>query len=168
TLPHEIHHEYWIGHSLSHQNLARSHSLHYDNDSSAWVMEMDHVPFPLLDLLDHDTWQGREWGFEEVSCLFRQVLDAVAYMHSRGLAHRDLKIENIMVARNGVVKVIDFGSAAASRDLLQTSDICKNWVGTPITMAPETHGESFYDLEAADVWSLGIIFVRLWLGVYPW
>ncbi|KAF2702820.1 hypothetical protein K504DRAFT_464008 [Pleomassaria siparia CBS 279.74] len=35
-------------------------------------------------------------------------------------------------------------------------------------MAPEAHGELLYDMEKADVWNLGVVFVRLWLGMYPW
>ncbi|EUC34911.1 hypothetical protein COCCADRAFT_65305, partial [Bipolaris zeicola 26-R-13] len=91
-------------------------------------------------------------------------------MHERGIAHRDIKVENIMVARDGTVKVIDFGSAAASRNLLTGARIASwaNWIGTPVTMAPEVHREQFFDMEKADVWSLAVVFVRLWLGVYPW
>ncbi|EUC46987.1 hypothetical protein COCMIDRAFT_91241 [Bipolaris oryzae ATCC 44560] len=91
-------------------------------------------------------------------------------MHEHGIAHRDLKVENILVARDGTVRVIDFGSAAASRDMLTGARVASwaNWIGTPVTMAPEVHGERFFDMEKADVWALGVVFVRLWLGVYPW
>ncbi|ORY01586.1 kinase-like domain-containing protein, partial [Clohesyomyces aquaticus] len=170
TISQDIFREYWIGHSLSHPNLVSSHSLSCDGDDKAWVMQMEYVPFPLLDLLDHDIWLERRWSLEATTCFFRQLVEAVAYMHSNGLAHRDLKVENIMVTDDGVVKLIDFGSATPSRDISVSDTICpaNNWVGTPITMAPEAHYERFYDMEAADVWSLGIIFVRLYLGIHPW
>lgn len=133
-------------------------------------MEMEYVPFALLDLLDYDRWAERAWSFDAISCFFAQVVDAVAHMHEYGIAHRDIKVENIMVARDGTVKLIDFGSAAVSRNLLTGARIGSwaNWIGTPITMAPEVHGERFFDMEKADVWSLAVVFVRLWLGVYPW
>lgn len=172
STPDRILHEYWIGHTLAHPNIAATHSLHYIKPATSgyWEMQMEYIPFPLLDLLDYDTWAERQWSFSAISCLFAQVVDAVAHMHESGIAHRDLKVENIMVARDGTVKVIDFGSAAASRNLLTGARIGSwaNWIGTPITMAPEVHRERFFDMEKADVWALGVVFVRLWLGVYPW
>ncbi|KAF1841550.1 kinase-like protein, partial [Cucurbitaria berberidis CBS 394.84] len=175
----QIHDEYWIGQSLSHPNIAKTHSLtrhrndtddNDDDDDGYWQMEMEFVQFPLLDLLDHDVWAERAWSFSATSCVFAQLVEAVAFMHESGIAHRDLKVENVMVARNGVVKLIDFGSAAASRSALAGTRLnsTENWVGTPITMAPEVHGERFFDMEKADVWSLGVILLRLSLGVYLW
>ncbi|EMD92183.1 hypothetical protein COCC4DRAFT_30582 [Bipolaris maydis ATCC 48331] len=167
-----IHDEYWIGRTLVHPNIVATHSLNYVGSDTRgyWEMEMEYVPFALLDLLDYDRWAERPWSFDAISCLFAQIIDAVAHMHENGIAHRDLKVENIMVARDGTVKVIDFGSAAVSRNLLTGARIGSwaNWIGTPITMAPEVHGERFFDMEKADVWSLAVVFVRLWLGVYPW
>lgn len=172
TTSDRIHHEYWVGHALDHPNIVATHSLDYigSDVGSYWQMEMEYIPFALLDLLDYDRWARREWTFEAISCFFAQVVEAVAHMHERGIVHRDLKVENIMVSRDGTVKLIDFGSSAASRNLLTGARISSwaNWIGTPITMAPEVHGEPFFDMEKADVWSLAVVFVRLWLGVYPW
>ena len=171
----QIREEYWIGHSLSHPNIAKTHSLtlHRNDDDNVdiyWELEMEFVQFPLLDLLDYDVWVERAWTPSSISCVFAQLVEAVAFMHDSGISHRDLKVENVMVARNGVVKLIDFGSAAVSRSALTGARLnsTANWIGTPITMAPEVHGETFFDMEKADVWSLGVILLRLSLGVYLW
>jgi serine/threonine protein kinase len=131
---------------------------------------MEYIPFSLLDLLDYDVWTGRPWTIDAMICLFSKIMEAVAHIHNHSIAHRDLKIENVMVSRDGTVKLIDFGSSAPSRNTLTRDELKSrvNWIGTPITMAPEVHGEAFYNMEKADVWSLAVIFVRLWLGVYPW
>ncbi|KAF1838976.1 kinase-like protein [Decorospora gaudefroyi] len=172
TYPDRIYHEYWVGHSLSHPNIAKTHSMKYveAGENGYWEMEIEYVPFSLLDLLDYDRWAKRPWTFDAISCFFAKATEAVAHMHEQGIAHRDLKVENILVARDGTVKLIDFGSSAPSRNMVTRARLNSwaNWIGTPITMAPEVHGEAFYDMEKADVWSLAVVFVRLWLGVYPW
>ncbi|KAF2678766.1 kinase-like protein [Lentithecium fluviatile CBS 122367] len=131
---------------------------------------MEYVPFPLLDLLDYDRWAKRPWTIHAIGCIFAQIAEAVAHVHENGIAHRDLKVENILVARDGTVKLIDFGSSAPSRNMVTGARLISwaNWIGTPVTMAPEVNGETFYNMEKADLWSLAVIFLRLWLGVYPW
>lgn len=52
---------------------------------------------------------------EEIYCCTKQILQAVDYIHSLGLAHRDLKLDNLMMSENGIVKLIDFGSATVFR-----------------------------------------------------
>ncbi|GME63224.1 kinase-like protein [Neofusicoccum parvum] len=163
-----IYHEYWLGHAMDHPNIARSHELWHEDDE--WYMSMELIPFSLLDLLDYDAYNDEPWSFLSMSCLFWQMLNAVAHVHSLGVAHRDLKVENFMVSHDGTVKLIDFGSASVFRDPVTGHHVhhMENRVGTLITMPPEAESEEFIDLEAADVWALGVMFVRLWLGVYPW
>ncbi len=102
---------------------------------------------------------------EEALRIMVQVADAVHYAHKRGLVHCDLKPANILLDRNGSVKVADFGLALweearhARRGELS---------GTPAYMAPEqVKGKLHYADGRADVWALGVILYELLTGKRP-
>jgi len=96
--------------------------------------------------------------------LFAQVLEGVAFCHSAGVCHRDLKLENVLVAADGDIKLTDFGF---SKDMTHGSP--KSCVGTALYVAPEIvlKEGSEYDGKKADVWSLGIILYLLTVGRFP-
>ncbi|KAI9704086.1 MAG: hypothetical protein M1836_006947 [Candelina mexicana] len=184
-----IRREHIIGSSFSHPNIAKSYSL--TNDTSTWTLSMEYIPFSLTALMRRDLQRGQSWSFLEISCVWRQLLDAVFYLHMEGIAHRDLKLENVLVTEDGVVKVIDFGSASLFRDGLTDEAVLRGYgmyvftimgeiantqiygcivgrVGTEVYMPPEAYTSSSYDPEAADIWSLAILFCSMWIQRYPW
>lgn len=91
--------------------------------------------------------------------LIIQMLQALRYIHRRGLLHRDLKPANVLVA-NGVVKLLDFG-------LTVTREQATGTVGTVAYMAPETLREE-PATEASDLYSVGIITYELLTGRHPY
>ena len=91
----------------------------------------------------------------------KQILQALNYLHSRGIAHRDLKLENIMLGEDNVVKIIDFGISTTTDSLHNT--IC----GTPVYMAPEIVIGKEYDPCKADIWSLGVIVYAMATNSFP-
>ncbi len=89
----------------------------------------------------------------------RKLTEAVAYIHSKGIAHRDLKPQNILVTRNGEqVKLIDFGLADTD-----SHAVLKQPAGTLYYMSPEQQQGSVAD-GRNDIYSLGVIFSQMRLG----
>jgi serine/threonine protein kinase len=92
----------------------------------------------------------------------KQVCRAMALVHAQGAIHRDLKSDNILIDRRGVVRVVDFGLAAFADPRL---GFAPGSMGTFTYMAPETlHGRS---TPASDVYSLGLVMYELFTGGGP-
>lgn len=100
---------------------------------------------------------------EQVRGIACQLLSALYYLHAHRILHRDMKPQNILLGKGGVVKLCDFGFARAmSINTLVLTSI----KGTPLYMAPELVEEKPYD-HTADLWSLGCILYELAVGTPP-
>lgn len=94
--------------------------------------------------------------------VFLQIFEAIRYLHVHYfLVHRDLKLENILLDKNGNVKVTDFGLASTSY-----CNLMRSYVGTPGYTAPEVLAGSDYD-ERCDVWSLGVCLYAMLTANLP-
>ncbi|RHY23807.1 hypothetical protein DYB32_009060 [Aphanomyces invadans] len=94
---------------------------------------------------------------------FRQLVHAVGYMHDKGIAHRDLSLENVLLDRHHNCKVCDFGLATSAG-----VPVCDETVGKRFYMAPEVVLGRTYNPRQADVWSLGVILFMMLTGVPLW
>jgi serine/threonine protein kinase len=96
------------------------------------------------------------------------MLGAVDYIHARGLCHRDLKLENILVDDQCNLRLIDFGMSKTLTDLLDESKHNPR-SGTNYYMAPEISSqESVQDGTKSDVFALGCILFTMYFEAYPW
>ena len=100
--------EFCIGSTLHHGNIIETLDILYENGH--WYEVMEYAPFDLFAIV-----MTGKMSREEISCSFMQIVNGVSYLHGMGLAHRDLKLDNVVVNSRGIMKLIDFGSAVVFR-----------------------------------------------------
>jgi len=106
---------------------------------------------------------------EYVRTIFAQLLQAVQYLHSKNVIHRDLKSQNVFLASDGLVRLGDFGLCRRGGE---NNAMCGNTAtlthaGTDCYMAPEMLSSSKYG-KPADMWSLGCVLYELCTGQFMW
>lgn len=154
--------EFCIGSALHHTNIIETLDIVEENKKFYEVME--YAPYDMFSIV-----MSGKMTMPEVYCCFKQLLSGVAYLHSMGLAHRDLKLDNLVVDSNCFVKIIDFGSAVVFKypfeaDIVEATGV----VGSDPYLAPETLVRKLYDPRAVDIWSSAIIFCCMALRRFPW
>ena len=100
--------EFCIGSTLHHGNIIETMDIVHEKGK--WFEVMEYAPFDLFAIV-----MTGKMSREEIACSTLQIMAGVAYLHSMGLAHRDLKLDNVVVNEYGIMKLIDFGSAAVFR-----------------------------------------------------
>nr|XP_040037000.1 serine/threonine-protein kinase 10 [Gasterosteus aculeatus aculeatus] len=129
------------------------------HDNNLWIM-IEFCPGGAVDAIMLELDRGLTEPQIKVVC--RQMLEALDYLHSMKIIHRDLKAGNILLMLDGDIKLADFGVSAKNTKTLQRRD---SFIGTPYWMAPEvvmceTMKDAPYDYKA-DIWSLGITLIEL-------
>lgn len=108
--------EFCVGSTLHHGNIIET--LDILQEKGRWYEVMEYAPFDLFAIV----MTGR-MSREEITCCFLQILNGVTYLHSVGLAHRDLKLDNVVVSDKGIMKIIDFGSAHVFKYPFETDTV---------------------------------------------
>lgn len=96
---------------------------------------------------------------------FQQLVSALHFCHQNGVAHRDVKPQNLLLDKDGVLKVSDFGLSALPEQL--KNGLLHTACGTPAYTAPEVVCRRGYDGAKADAWSCGVILYVLLAGYLP-
>ena len=154
-----IHHEYQILHTLSHPAIPKVYSFGMtDYGCAYYIMDCVHgVP------AQHYVYQkGVPGNMERTSCalrIVRQVAQVLMDIHRNGIAHLDIKSDNVLISTNEQATLLDFGAAM----VLNGTHWKKPFHGTEIYASPERLQKTFFD-ERADIYSLGCLAYRLLSG----
>ncbi|XP_023376851.1 PAS domain-containing serine/threonine-protein kinase [Pteropus vampyrus] len=139
--------------SVEHANIIKVLDVFENQGFFQLVMEKHGSGLDLFAFID------RHPSLDEplASHIFRQLVSAVGYLRSRGIIHRDIKDENIVIAEDFTIKLIDFGSAA----YLEQGRLFYTFCGTIEYCAPEVLMGSPYKGPELEMWSLGVTLYTL-------
>ncbi|KAG0252037.1 Serine/threonine-protein kinase 33 [Actinomortierella ambigua] len=146
-----------------HPNIVRLDSV--QEEPGVMTLVMEHCAGGNLE--DQENRVGpRVFSDAAVAQILLPVAMGLSHLHEVGIAHRDMKLQNVLLDAQGTAKIGDFGLATQEA-------LCRDRVGTPSTMAPEVFNRkhpslSPYDPKKADMWALGILFWQLKFGDLPW
>jgi fused-like protein len=143
--------------TLQHENIVLM--LDYFETPSEICVVTEYAQGELFDILEDD----RSLPEEVVRSIARQLVQALHYLHSHRVLHRDMKPQNVLLGAGSRVMLCDFGFARA---MSQQTTVLTSIKGTPLYMSPELVQEQPYD-HRADLWSLGIILFELFVGQPP-
>ncbi|XP_063144971.1 serine/threonine-protein kinase 36 [Candoia aspera] len=142
---------------LHHPNIVQMLDS-FETDKEV-VVVTDYAEGELFQILEDDG----NLPEEQVQVIAAQLASALYYLHSHRILHRDMKPQNILLGKGGVIKLCDFGFARAMSIHTMVLTSIK---GTPLYMSPELVEEKPYD-HTADLWSVGCILYELYVGTPP-
>lgn len=182
----KVKNEFLVGEYLHHQNLIHTIELIREGSNLGQAPEF----YIIMEYCPHDFFNLVMSGLmrkDEIFCYFKQIINGTNYLHHSGIAHRDLKLDNCVVDTNGILKLIDFGSAFQFRKPLEYTGgtggddvllddghklvFARGIVGSDPYLAPEVFqpvSPMGYDPRLADVWSIAIIYCCMVLKRFPW
>ena len=149
--------------TTDHPNIIKLYDIYEDNKYIYLIMEECNGG-EFFDSLAKRAKEKNMYTEKECAKIFKQILEAVNYLHAHGVCHRDLKPENILfsnVADDSSLKLIDFGLSK----VLDGESNMKKTVGTTFYMAPEVIQGNYN--EKCDIWSCGIILYIMLCGKPP-
>ena len=152
-------HEARVASALDHPNIAAVHAVEETDDGRLFIVMTYYEGESLADRL-----RGGRLSVENAIDLACQVARGLEHAHAHGVIHRDIKPSNVMITRDGVAKIVDFGLAHHFAPTESTQST--NLSGTLLYMSPEQVTGKPVDLRT-DLWSLGVVLYQMLTGRLP-
>ncbi|MCW2277203.1 Stk1 family PASTA domain-containing Ser/Thr kinase [Heliophilum fasciatum] len=146
---------------LSHPNIVNVYDVGREGETDYIVMEYIHGP-----TLKEVIRRRAPLAPEEAIDLAKQICDALEHAHEQGIVHRDIKPHNILLTRNGRVKVTDFGIARSITQSTMTMTMERTIVGSVHYLSPEQAKGVPVDAKS-DIYALGVVLYELLSGRLP-
>lgn len=144
---------------LSHPNIVKVYDVSFGDKLQYIVMEyIDGIT--LKEYIE----QQKVINWKEALHFTTQILRALQHAHDKGIVHRDVKPQNIMLLQNGNIKVADFGIARFSRN--ETRTMTESAIGSVHYISPEQARGEITD-EKADIYSVGVVLYEMLTGQLP-
>lgn len=138
----------------------------YDHfkEGSSYYIAMEYIDGKSLDELIQER---RYLSNEAVLLIFNEVCKGLKYAHDKNVIHRDIKPGNILISREGAVKLVDFGIATSKEE--DDEGLTKEGMtlGTPSYMSPEQIADTKRVDKRADIYSMGVTFYEMLTGTRP-
>jgi len=174
--------EYTVAKSLHHPNIVETVRL--CTDHGRWNHVMEYCQEGDLFSLVNKGFFKPEDREKDRQCLFKQLVQGINYLHSNGIAHRDIKLENLLMTSDSKLKITDFGVSEVFSGihpgLREAGGFCGKGMGEIRRCAPGICGSEpyiapevlkksgDYDPRALDVWSSAIVMIMLIYGAPLW
>jgi len=150
-----------IMYKIHQNNIVRLFNHFEDNEYCYFVMEY----IENGNLFEQPSWKNNKcFPSNEVAKIIKEIICAVYYLHNMDppIIHRDIKPENVLIDKNGVAKLTDFGWS----NYVDSNEIRRTYCGTPVYLAPEMIKEIGHD-EHLDIWCIGVLLFELLTGNVP-
>ena len=147
---------------LSHPNIVSIYDVGHSDDVG------DAIEYIVMELIDGITLKQYikkrgQLNWKESLHFSAQIAKALAHAHEKGIIHRDIKPQNIMLLKDGTIKVADFGIAALQNSMGDSDEA----LGSVHYMAPEQSKGAAADARS-DIYSLGVVMYEMLTGQYPY
>jgi len=150
-----------LARTVSHRHICRMHDLGREDETGTYYITMEYVPGEDLKSLIHSI---GALPVGKAVVIARQAAEGLDEAHRLGVIHRDLKPQNIMIDREGCVRIMDFGIARSVKARGMTG--AGVMIGTPEYMSPEQVDGRDVD-GRSDIYSLGIVLFEMLTGRLP-
>ncbi len=144
---------------LSHPNIVKVYDVSFGTKIQYIVMEYING-ITMKEFIS----QQKKISCKDAVYFTKQILSALQHAHKKGVVHRDIKPQNIMLLKDGTIKVTDFGIARFSRNETQT--MTDRAIGSVHYISPEQAKGSIID-EKADIYSVGVVLYEMLTGQLP-